>query len=106
MDEKKCSCPFCDDETKENLSGICYPCSNEPVAEYDQVLDCTGLYCPAPVFETRKKIDEMKKDEVLLMMADDPASEEDIKAWTRRTGNELLSINKDEDVFSFLIKKS
>ena len=106
MNEKKCSCPFCDDETKENLSGICYPCSNEPVAEYDQVLDCTGLYCPAPVFETRKKIDEMKKDEVLLMMADDPASEEDIKAWTRRTGNELLSINKDEDVFSFLIKKS
>ena len=106
MDEKKCSCPFCDDETKKNLSDICYPCSNEPVAEYNQVLDCTGLYCPAPVFETRKKIDEMKKDEVLLMMADDPASEDDIKAWTRRTGNELLSINKDEDVFSFLIKKS
>jgi tRNA 2-thiouridine synthesizing protein A len=106
MDEKKCNCPFCDDETKENLSGICNPCSNELVAKYDKVLDCTGLCCPAPVFEIRKKINEMKAGEVLLMMADDPASEEDIKAWAERTGNKLLSVNKDKDIFSFLIKKS
>ena len=106
MDEKKCSCPFCDDKTKENLSGICYPCSNEPEVKYDQLLDCTGLYCPAPVFETRKKIDEMKKDEILLMMADDPASEEDMKAWAKRTGNELMSVSKKDDIFTFLIKKS
>jgi len=48
----------------------------------------------------------MEKDEILLMMADDPASEEDIKAWAKRTGNEVLSISKNDDVFSFLIKKS
>ena len=48
----------------------------------------------------------MKAGEVLLMMADDPASEEDIKAWAERTGNKLLSVNKDKDIFSFLIKKS
>ncbi len=23
----------------------------------DEDLDCTGLYCPTPIFETRKKID-------------------------------------------------
>ena len=106
MDEKKCTCPFCDTETKENLAELCYPCSTESSIKYDQILDCTGLYCPAPVFETRKKIDTMEKDEILLMMADDPASEEDIKAWAKRTGNEVLSISKNDDVFSFLIKKS
>ena len=106
MNEKKCSCPFCDDETKENLSGICFPCDNEPAVKYDYTLDCTGLYCPAPVFETRKKIDEMKSGEVLIMTADDPASEEDLKAWAKRTGNELVSVYKKEDIFCFVIKKA
>jgi len=39
------------------------------------------------------------------MLADDPASEEDIKAWAKRTGNELISIEKEKDVFKFFIKK-
>ena len=29
----------------------------------DEVLDCVGLYCPVPIFEARKKINEMEKGE-------------------------------------------
>ncbi len=38
----------------------------------DEVLDCVGLYCPVPIFETRKKITLMEDGQVLKMMADDP----------------------------------
>lgn len=31
----------------------------------DEYLDCIGLFCPAPVSETRKKIDGMKKGQIL-----------------------------------------
>jgi tRNA 2-thiouridine synthesizing protein A len=71
----------------------------------DECLDCTGLYCPAPIFETRKKIDSIKKGQVLEITADDPASEEDIKSWAKTTGNKLLKIIKDKDKFIFYIKK-
>jgi len=105
MNEKQCKCPYCEPEVKENPTDLCSPCSVEPEIKPDEVLDCTGLYCPVPIFETRKKIDRLKKNQILLMIADDPASEEDMKAWARRTGNELISIQKDKDTFKFLIKK-
>jgi TusA-related sulfurtransferase len=59
----------------------------------DKDLDCTGLYCPAPIYETRKKIDSMKKGQILKMTADDPGSEHDIESWARMTGNKLLKID-------------
>ncbi|OQA14365.1 MAG: Sulfurtransferase TusA [bacterium ADurb.Bin363] len=73
---------------------------------YDDTLDCTGLYCPVPIFETRKKIDDMESGKILKLIADDPASEEDIGAWSKTTGNKLLKIEKDRDRFIFYIRKS
>ncbi len=72
----------------------------------DQHLDCIGLYCPVPIYETRKKMDSMKKGQILKMTADDPGSEPDIKSWARMTGNKLLKIEKDNSKFIFYIKKT
>ena len=72
----------------------------------DKNLDCIGLYCPVPIYETRKKIDSMKKGQILKMTADDPGSEPDIKSWARMTGNKLLKIEKDKDRFIFYIEKT
>ena len=79
---------------------------NENAILADEFLDCTGLYCPVPIFETRKKIDSIKQGQILELTADDPASEEDIKSWAKTTGNELLKIEKDKDKFIFFIRKT
>jgi len=73
---------------------------------FDEYLDCIGLYCPVPVFETRKKMNSMEKNQILKMTADDPGSEPDIKSWAKMTGNELLKIEKNDNVFIFYIKKT
>ncbi len=74
----------------------------EPV----ESLDCVGLFCPQPLFQTREAIDGLKPGEVLEMLSDDPAAEEDIKRFAKRTGNILLSFERLEDgVQRFLIKK-
>jgi TusA-related sulfurtransferase len=74
----------------------------EPV----ESLDCVGLYCPQPLFQTREAIDGLKPGEILEMIADDPAAEEDIKRFAKRTGNELLLFERLEDgVQRFLIRK-
>jgi len=77
---------------------------NKIIADKD--LDCIGLYCPVPIYETRKKIDSMKKGQILKMTADDPGSEPDIRSWARMTGNKLLKIEKDKDRFIFYIEKT
>jgi len=77
----------------------------QDVLKPDGHLDCTGLYCPVPVFETGKKINSMKEGQILELVADDPASEEDIKSWAKTTGNKLIKMTKNNDNFIFYIKK-
>ena len=68
-------------------------------------LDCLGLYCPEPVFRTRQEIDRLVVGQVLEVIADDPAAEEDIKRLVKRLGHQLLELRKDKDRFHFFIKK-
>ena len=49
----------------------------------DFCLDMRGYFCPEPVFRTRQKILEMKKGDILEVLADDPVAEEDIKFWIK-----------------------
>ncbi|MGB9853542.1 MAG: sulfurtransferase TusA family protein [Candidatus Bathyarchaeales archaeon] len=68
-------------------------------------LDCLGLYCPEPVFRTRMELDEMKVGEVLEVLADDPAAEEDIKSLVKNLGQEIVSVTRAENQVQILIKK-
>lgn len=58
-----------------------------------------------PIFRTREEIDKLEAGEVLEILADDPAAEEDIKRWAKRTGNEVLEMKKEGSVIRFLIRK-
>ncbi len=70
-----------------------------------QVLDCIGLYCPMPILKARQEIDKLAIGEILEVLADDPAAEEDLKAWAKRTGQKILEIEKITDGMRFLILK-
>lgn len=70
-----------------------------------RTLDCIGLYCPEPVFRTREEISSVEVGQVLEVLADDPASESDIRSWAKHSGHELLSLEKLENGFRFLIRR-
>ena len=71
----------------------------------EKKLDCTGLFCPEPVFRTKIEIEKMQVGQELTVSADDPAAEEDISRWVNRNGHELLDLQKDGDTITFQIKK-
>jgi tRNA 2-thiouridine synthesizing protein A len=68
-------------------------------------LDCVGLYCPEPVFRTRQELDKLDVGEVLKVVADDPAAEEDIPRLVKRLEQQLVEMRKENDQFHFVIKK-
>jgi tRNA 2-thiouridine synthesizing protein A len=76
--------------------------SDSPV----KTLDCIGLQCPLPVIKTAQAIKEIPMGEVLELLASDPGVEPDMAAWTKRTGNELISIDKVDQIFRVLIRKA
>ena len=71
----------------------------------NQELDCVGLYCPEPVFRTRQEIDKMVVGEILEVVADDPAAEEDIPRLVKRLEQQLVEMRKENGQFHFVIKK-
>ena len=73
--------------------------------KHNRELDCVGLYCPEPVFRTRQEIDKLDVGEVLEVVADDPAAEEDIPRLVKRLGQQLVEMHKENDQFTFVIKK-
>ena len=47
-------------------------------------LDAIGLLCPEPLFQARTAIDALQPGEVLEVLADDPAAEEDLTRFAKR----------------------
>ncbi len=79
---------------------------NRETTKPNKILDCIGLFCPQPLFQTREQIDSIEVGEILEVLADDPAAEEDLKRFAKRTGHEIISFEKKKDILRFLIKKS
>ena len=78
---------------------------NESAEKPAKTLDCIGLYCPEPVFRTREEISTVPVGSILEVLADDPASESDITSWAKHAGQELISVEKREGGFRFLIRR-
>lgn len=71
-----------------------------------KTIDTIGLYCPVPLFKAREGIDDIAVDEVLELLADDPAANEDIKRFAKRTGHEIIKLEEDDDGnLTFWIKR-
>ena len=68
-------------------------------------LDLLGFFCPVPVRQTRKALNEMQEGELLEVHADDPETLQDIPALCDRIGVKLLSIQEEAGEYRFLIRK-
>ena len=62
----------------------------------DDTLDSSGLSCPMPLLKTKKQLGSMQSGQVLEVISTDPGTKNDLPAFARKTGNELLGV-KDED---------
>ncbi len=58
-----------------------------------RLIDLRGMKCPAPIVALNNETRQMAAGELFEAVADDPAFELDVKAWCRRKGYELLTID-------------
>lgn len=68
-------------------------------------LDATGHRCPLPVLMARKALAGLAAGQVLEVLADDPAAEEDFEAFSQATGHRLVRSQMVAGVSRFLIEK-
>ena len=73
--------------------------------EFDQELDTRGLSCPLPILKTKKSLNGLQSGQVLKIVATDPGSVKDMEAFSKQTGNALLSSNEEDRTFVFYMRK-
>lgn len=71
----------------------------------DKVLDAKGLACPMPIVRTKKAMTELETGQVLEIHATDKGAKNDLAAWAKSGGHELLSDTEEDGVLKFWIKK-
>ncbi len=70
------------------------------------VLDIRGVSCPGPIVEAKKLLDGMKSGEILQLISSCPGSPDDVRAWTKSTGLELVAARASaRNVHEFFIRK-
>ena len=68
-------------------------------------LDFKGLLCPMPVVKLAQAMKQIQIGEFLEAVATDPGVMADIPAWARSSGNELVSLEKQDKVLKFVVKR-
>ncbi|MEK5441013.1 MULTISPECIES: sulfurtransferase TusA family protein [Bacillaceae] len=71
-----------------------------------KVLDAKGLACPMPIVKTKKAMNEIESGQVLEIHATDKGAINDLTAWAKSGGHELIKHEEDNEVLKFWIKKA
>jgi tRNA 2-thiouridine synthesizing protein A len=72
---------------------------------FDKDLDARGVNCPLPILRTKKALSDMESGQILRVAATDPGAVKDFQAFSKQTGNDLLSHSQSETGFHFYLRK-
>jgi len=68
-------------------------------------LDLKGLSCPIPIIRTAKAMKGMEPGQLVEVLATDPGSAPDFRAWSRTTRNPLVESGEEGGVYRFVLRK-
>ncbi|MCK0537160.1 sulfurtransferase TusA family protein [Alcanivorax quisquiliarum] len=66
------------------------------VADYQ--LDACRLLCPLPVIKTQNRVRELAHGDVLEVLATDPGVLNDVPAWARINGHQVLESGRRDGI--------
>jgi len=69
-------------------------------------VDARGKSCPMPIVLISQAVRTAAAGAKVLIQADDRAFPEDIRAWCKKTGNELISLETRSGFFEARVRKS
>lgn len=72
----------------------------------DMELDCRGMSCPLPILKTKIAINKLSSGQILKMVATDPGSVNDMAAFSRQTGNQLIDSQHGNGEYVYFLLKS
>ncbi|MEJ2416030.1 MAG: sulfurtransferase TusA family protein [Exilibacterium sp.] len=69
-------------------------------------LDASGLACPMPLLKAKQGLNTLNRGETLKVIATDPGSVRDFRAFAQLSGNELISFVESDNHYIYILKKA
>ena len=67
-------------------------------------LDCRRLLCPMPVIRVQDEVAKLENGDILKAFCTDPGVLNDIPAWCRINGHEIMASEHENDEYIITIK--
>jgi tRNA 2-thiouridine synthesizing protein A len=77
----------------------------EPAPPAAEILDVRGLLCPIPVLRAAARLRDLPAGARVEVVGDDPAIVEDLPVWCRRTGNRLVTLERNGELVRCVVEK-
>jgi tRNA 2-thiouridine synthesizing protein A len=69
-------------------------------------VDARGLVCPMPTIRLGQAIRKVEVGQLVEVWTDDPGSKENMAAWCKNTGHELVVQSSDDSTFKYVVRRS
>ena len=66
------------------------------ITDYCIVIDTTGLRCPLPVLKVRKNLPTLKKEDLALIITDDPLADIDLRYFCSIKRYEIKNVSSNK----------
>ena len=70
----------------------------------DYTLDARNSLCPMPVIKTQNKVKELQPGDTLEVTSTDPGAMNDIPAWCRINGHEVIDAKENDGVVVIVVR--
>lgn len=67
-------------------------------------LDARRMLCPMPVIKTQNKVAQMQTGDVIDVICTDPGALNDIPAWARINGHEIIDTLQTDDEITISVR--
>jgi tRNA 2-thiouridine synthesizing protein A len=75
-------------------------------AEVVTQVDARGLVCPMPTIRLGQAIRKVEIGQLVEMWTDDPGSKDNMAAWCKNTGHDLVDNSVEDDIFKYVVRRS
>ena len=73
--------------------------------KFDLEVDAIGLKCPLPILYCKRGLNSIQDNQIIKIKTTDKSALKDFKSFCEKTGHQLLSHVKENDVTVFYIKR-
>ena len=69
-------------------------------------VDARGLVCPMPTIRLGQAIRKVEIGQLVEMWTDDPGSRENMAAWCKNTGHDLVQNSEGDGIYKYVVRRA